>query len=244
MEQRLLKLAIKVINSSMRKSRLSIVPDKLFHKIWDAVNKNNNLNQYEIIRFINENVFIDYKKYGFDYVSYCFLISKAYKYSLMSFRDILEMADKRKAELSDIFCIPIRTIEEWYRGTNKCPSYIRLMILKQFHLLYLDKYMKLQSELDFYNTKPHIYAKRDSKVSISETEPKKITDKSDENITDQNDYILLDESEEEYDEYDAKRRKFFEKYGFFPDEQVRLGSADLADIKTKDVLAKTAYLKR
>lgn len=53
----------------------------------------------------------------------------------MSIKDICEQKKLTMAELSNRFCIPYRTIQNWCNGTNKCPDYVRLMILKQLNIL-------------------------------------------------------------------------------------------------------------
>lgn len=163
----------------MRKSRLIQIPDKLFHKIWEISSKNREMTQEELIKHINAGKTIDYKKYGLDYVKFCYLIVKIKKYEEFSFKEIMEMAGKRKIDISDIFCVPIRTVEEWYTGNNKCPAYMRLIMLKQFHLLHLDKYMKLKSEIEYKESKPKIYDKREniSEKIVKTSEGKQFEDK-------------------------------------------------------------------
>ena len=77
----------------------------------------------------------------------------------MTFKEIMEAAGAKKSEISHIFCIPIRTVEDWYSGKNRTPSYVKIMVLKHFHMLDLGKYVRLSSSIEHIKTQPSIYIK-------------------------------------------------------------------------------------
>ena len=98
-------------------------------------------------------------KYNVSYDETYIMLKNIYEAYCLSFRDILEKADLKKSQASYEFCIPIRTIEDWYSGKNKCPSYIRFSIIRAYRLLDLGKYIYLQSEIEYVNRKKPIYNK-------------------------------------------------------------------------------------
>ena len=78
-------------------------------------------------------------------------------YPVCSFRNILDKAGVKKSEIANTFCIPIRTIEDWYTGKNICPAYIRLMLIRHYYLINLGKYVYLDSEQKRKLNKPKVY---------------------------------------------------------------------------------------
>lgn len=198
-----------------RRPRLRILPDKAFRKIWDKANSGLILEEYMRI-FTDSSAdkpYVDFKRYYIDYIESLDLLKAVYEAAQLSFFDILEKSGKRKSEISDMFCIPIRTIEEWYSGKNRCSAYIRLMLLKQFHLLSLgNKYIKLESEVLFLSSTPSIYERHER----SEGE---ISDSKDDG--DINEYFLSYEGlERRITERSEGDKEFFRKYGFYPDRNI------------------------
>ena len=53
----------------------------------------------------------------------------------MGVREICAAAKLSQKALSQRFCIPYRTVQNWCSDVNKCPDYVRLMILKLLNLL-------------------------------------------------------------------------------------------------------------
>lgn len=146
----------------MQKKRLKIIPDIAFHKLWAKADEYESADGY-INATINNPKIFNYKNYGLDYPEYATMLKNVYKFRHYKLKDISKSTSKRKSELSHIFCIPIRTIEAWYSEINVIPSYILLMMLKQFHLLDLGKYVRLSSEVEYVLSKPSIYKKHDKK---------------------------------------------------------------------------------
>ena len=143
----------------MQKKRLKIIPDRIFHKLWDEAGKYNDLEEYIISISSNSKIF-NYKSHDLDYPEYAELLKNIYNCRKLKLKDISDKVSKQKSELSHIFCIPIRTIEAWYSDINTIPDYILLMMLKHFHLINLGKYIRLESEIEREATKPSIYNKR------------------------------------------------------------------------------------
>ena len=108
---------------------------KEFHKLWSAACKEPELNEYlkQSLHAEGKTEF-KFEKAGLDYPNAVNLLSSIHKLSHTSFRDILEKIGKRKCEISDMYCVPIRTVEEWYTGNNKCPDYFRLILIRDFNM--------------------------------------------------------------------------------------------------------------
>lgn len=198
-----------------RKSRVKVLSNKAFCKLWDVANKVGSLEEYIgcFTSVENDKPIVDFKKYNLDYIETLDMLKSIYTLAKYSFRDILELSGKRKSQVSDIFCIPIRTVEEWYSGNNKCSSYIRLMMLKEFHLLFLgSKYIKLESEVEYLSSYPRIYEYHERQSDLSGVNTV-VEDKPSDDF-----YGSLD-PEVRTCRTDADR-EFFRKYGFFPDSNI------------------------
>ena len=146
----------------MQKKRLKVIPNRIFHKLWDLSEEYPDPEGY--INAISSNRKIcNFRSYDLDYDEFIDVLKKIYGFRHIKLKDISDQTQKRKSELSHIFCIPIRTIEAWYSDINPMPSYILLMMLKYFHLLNLGKYVRLESEIEYTSTKPSIYRKKEQK---------------------------------------------------------------------------------
>ena len=69
------------------------------------------------------------KAFTEEVVQYCAAVWDAAHMSVREMRDKMRMT---QAELSEYFCIPKRTIENWEAGSRQAPEYIRLMMAKEF----------------------------------------------------------------------------------------------------------------
>lgn len=230
------------------RKRIKILPDRLFHKLWDESLKCNDSNSF-IRLFSNpmSDKYISFKAtYDIDIVTAIYLLNRIYEMSHMEFREVIESAGKGQADISHIFCIPKRTVQDWYSGKNRCPSYIMLMILRQFHLFTLSKYVKLQSEIEFYETRPSVYNKHkmvedvtqiegdaeQERVSAINWDITDITENSD-NVSDGN--------------FDDEDLWFLDRLNSIPDstaEVDRLIKQEVENETVKDLLKRTAYLDR
>ena len=140
----------------MSKIKTRIIPDRIFYKIVKLSERFNSEEEFNTSFTIGEPIF-NYKRYNLQYDEYIFLILEIYRRTHQCLFDIAKESDMRKCDISNIYCIPIRTVEDWYSQRTKCPVYIKMMILKDNHLLNLGKYIKLQSQVIFEGKTPKIY---------------------------------------------------------------------------------------
>ena len=140
------------------KKRKKVISDKLFHELWTTAKAYKDPYHYanEIIR-LNNACAKDLKKTSLDADEIYDMAKKIFGMQQMTISQIVVKSGKKKAEISHIFCIPIRTLEDWCAEKAKCPDYVKIMMLKQFHLFRLGKYVCLASEEEYKETKPSIY---------------------------------------------------------------------------------------
>lgn len=228
--------------------RTKILPDRIFHKLWDEAVKCEDSNSF-IWTFSNplSEKCIQFKeKYDIDIVTTVYLLNRIYEMAHFEFREILELAEKKQADVSHIFCIPTRTVQDWYSGKNKCPSYVILMLLKQFHLFQLSKYVKLQSEIEFYRSKPNVYDKQKNQkhinTGIEETERSDLD--YEEYAANDSLQHMGDEEKEEMDEEDLWFLDRLNSIKDSTDEVDRLVNREIENETVKDLLKRTEYLDR
>lgn len=123
---------------------VKVIPDKIFHILWNNAKKFELLDDYiKYFTSIKSKGYIDfYKECNINEIDIFVTLSNIYKAANLSFKEIVELAGVKKIEISNIFCIPIRTIEDWYAGKSKCNDYIRLMFIRHFELLDLGKHVQ------------------------------------------------------------------------------------------------------
>lgn len=115
-----------------------IIPDRLFHKIWNISCDYDEFSSfYNSITSIKSKNYIDLYKYCFDLDLIYDTLRSIHKYSHYSFSDFLDEYKIKKATISHRFCVPIRTIENWCNGSGKCAPYVMLMILECYNIKYL-----------------------------------------------------------------------------------------------------------
>lgn len=148
-----------------KKTRIIIIQNKDFAKFWKVVNEGYLIQDYEDNFLSIQNAsYIDFKnKYNMDPFLAKKMLDNIFECANLSLKEICEKAGKKKTQVRDIFCIPQRTVEDWYYEKKKMNPAIKLMVLKQFHLLDLGKYIYLESDIEFENTKPAIYEKHSDK---------------------------------------------------------------------------------
>ncbi len=149
----------------MGTQRLKVIPDRIFHKIW-LLSLDHDAPDDFIASVIHGTRAFKGDKYGLDYVETLEFLKTVFELSHLTFADIVASTGCKKSEISHIFCIPIRTVEDWYSGRNKAPSYVNIMIMKQFHLFRLGKYVRLESDITHAKTQPAIYSKRTPKKAV------------------------------------------------------------------------------
>ena len=125
------------VSRKMPKSKIvRIIPDRIFYKLWKAAEK-----EIKIYKFIDSftsplsDTYIDFrKKCKLDELQTIKMLENIYKVAHLSVREIIDASGKKKAEIGYVFCIPIRTLEDWCSGKNKCPSYVRLWLIGNLEL--------------------------------------------------------------------------------------------------------------
>lgn len=208
----------------MKNSRLKIIPNTVFSKLWNVANTDISLGDY-ISAFSKTDgkyykVFMQLStKAGLDYVESIELLQRIYKLSRISFSEILDLSQKTTTQISAAFCIPIRTVEDWHSEKNRCNAYIRLMLLRQLHLFELGKYIRVESEMEYFATMPRIYnerrpAKEDTPVGAYKRNGRGMVDNYDDYIG--TDPFISTISTERSD----KEKAFFARYGFYPERGV------------------------
>ena len=155
----------------MSRQRLKVIPDRIFHKLWDKVDDFDDPEAFISEISLNTS-FFNYNKYGITHEECLELLKSVYMAKNRTLKDILDEVSLKKSDISHIFCIPIRTVEDWYAGRNRTPSYIILMLLKHFHLLNLGKYVRIESMLIHARTQPAIYEKHEQ---IEETNREEVS---------------------------------------------------------------------
>lgn len=199
-----------------RVSRIKILPDKIFHKLWDdAATIESEKNYVKKYLSVLSDEYINFKKYNISDEQALELIRNIYLYSNMTFKEITNRANKNLSDIAHTFCISYRTVESWNRGVNKCPGYIRLMLLKQYKLLDLGKGIKLESEKQY----DELHIPKYNKTITSTT--------------------LIDDSVDDIEEF-PDIDLLLEKYDRLISKEYR---ADInSSLKTRELLEKTNYL--
>ena len=136
-----------------RNRRLKFLPDRIFHRIWCKA-----LEEEEKATFLAKMVSGDGKtvinpsKYSIDAVLWYDVLCGIFDAAHLSVSEIVRLSGKRKAEISHYYCIPIRTLEDWCSGKSDPPSYLRLMLIREYDLFNIGKNVRLESEDKFkYN---------------------------------------------------------------------------------------------
>lgn len=182
------------VSRKMPKSKIvKILPDRIFYKLWKAAD--NEMKIYEYIDSFTSplsNEYIDfYKKYKLDELQTINMLENIYKATHLSMREIIDASGQKRADIGYIFCIPIRTLEDWCSEKNKCPSYVRLMMIRKFGLLSLGKYIYLESDNHIvYNAyKSRGVERKNAEIVMTENNID-IDNKDDYRISNKNDYMM------------------------------------------------------
>ena len=247
----------------MGRTGIKIIPNKVFYQMWKEVQGVETAEDYvNALTSFQSGKRIQFDKYNINYSESYILLKNIYEAYCLSFREILEKANLKKSQASYEFCIPIRTIEDWYSGKNKCPSYIKLSIIRAYRLLDLGKYIYLQSEIEYLNRKKPIYNKSNKELGNQdnkniygreiesrafqrkENESDKIQNKE---APIQNSYSFTDDSENDY-EFDY--RSLNEMYSnsashvSYAELQRRMNSYKESSQKSNTEYAYDDYLRR
>jgi hypothetical protein len=108
--------------------------------------------------------YVNFTRYGISYQESCLMLKELYRLGHLSMKEIIDLSGRCKADLAHEFCMPVRTIENWYYGKRECAPYFRLLLLRQYHLIRLGKYITTESAKRFLETVPGIYDKHEAPV--------------------------------------------------------------------------------
>lgn len=150
--------------------KISVIPDRIFHKLWDNASNMTKDDFVATFAFESSDKQINFKKYGIKEEDVGIVLSDIHTAANMSLKTIMEKAKIKKSQFSHAFCIPIRTVEEWYAGNNKMPSYIKLFVMRYYGLINICGYVETEASL-----KMRVYAttlipkkKRRKKIGFDE----------------------------------------------------------------------------
>ena len=150
--------------------KISIIPNKIFHKIWDLANENTKSDFYALCTSANSKKKIDFSRYGIKDEDVFTILCTVYTASQKTFKEILTEAKVTKASFSHAFCIPIRTVEDWYAGINKTPAYIRLNALRYYQLLRIGDYIDTEFTYKYRNIRKNVEPKKKSGSAVGNIE--------------------------------------------------------------------------
>lgn len=151
----------------MAKNKLIILPDKIFHTLWDTACDCNSFDEYyNSIIFTNSYKYIDFSRYNIPLDQVYDLLKSIYQASSLTIKDLLSKYNYSKAAFSHRFCVPIRTVENWCASTNKCPNYTRLLFLQSLGEPILPSYIVTGSMVTKATTEAPIKKKSAPKKSI------------------------------------------------------------------------------
>lgn len=226
-----------------RKGRKKILSNKVFCELWNCAGKVNDKKEY-IKTFTSPTSckYIDFKrKFNLEYEEVLYMLNEIYEKQHISFKEILNIAKKRKSDISNTFCIPIRTVEEWYTGKNVCNNYIRLMIMRQYHLLNLGKYIYVEADEEYISTSPNIYqkSKKDEKPN-QKTAITKEDKKNNEDIY--MEYEIIDEEVDE--DENVEDYKTHDINLILKEYEKKFKKDSSSSVEVRSILSKTDYLSQ
>jgi DNA-binding transcriptional regulator YiaG len=212
----------------MSKSR-KVITDRNFHELWKIASESGTFeemrNQCEESKRVNREKLREKYKIEIDEVLTIYkAIYEAYN---TGYKEILEKANVSNSEISHRFCIPIRTVEAWKYGKNNCPDYVRLMLLRHFHLIDLGKYIYTQEYVEYIESIPRVYAGGITRERRKEDDITEIKQES-------------PGIEDELDEFD-RRMKALEEARKAREEIYRV-SQQLKSHERPDILGTTDYM--
>lgn len=208
-----------------KKRRIRVLPDRTFSILWTYANKQKQLSKDEYVKVFlsheSSHYIPFYRLYEIDELSARDMLCAVYDAAKKTFRELLEEANIKKADCSYIFCIPIRTVEDWYSNKSSCNAYIRLMLIRHFYLLNLGNYIYLQSEMDRQACRPRIYQKH---TPQGKTRDEKLLEDIDNRLKafDEEPFLM------DYDEYEDMHNTFERRSYASP---------------AQEILARTNYLQ-
>ena len=215
------------------KHRKKIISNKSFAAIWEAASKAASYRELCNMAYESKHFSPAYmeKNSGIGLEELYIVLENIYKAYNMTFEEIMTKAGTTNSKLRDCFCIPEKSIEAWKSGRNKCPDYIRLMILRYYHLINLGKYIYTEEYDNFLNTIPKVYEESDKNKTGNKVANKK-TDRTNKKAKD------------ETDQYNSEDDDFNDLINSFPSLSQGIDTYFENVIKNKksSIVNKTDYL--
>lgn len=123
-----------------------VIPDKVFHKLWDAACDSDTLDEYySSITSPSSKSHINLQKYNISTSQIYDVLKTIHNAAHYSIQSLIKEYQFTKASFSHRFCVPIRTVENWCAQTNKCPGYTRLLFLRALDYQILPKGFYVES---------------------------------------------------------------------------------------------------
>ena len=141
------------------KHRKKVISNRSFAEIWTASKEAKSFRELCNMAYESKHFSPSYldKNNNINLKEFYILLENIYMAYNMSFKEIMSKAGVTNSMVRDLFCIPEKSIEAWKSGRNKCPDYVRLMMLRYYHLINLGKYI-YSEDFDYYiNTIPKVY---------------------------------------------------------------------------------------
>ena len=149
-----------------------VLSNKLFHKLWDSAKDISEQDYLDMFMKRESEDYINFeKKYEIESYIAQKMLKKIYEYYNISFEDLLRITKLKNSEIADRYCIGIRNIQQWSNGKAKCPAYVKLMILRDEHMMNFDGFVTTEWEVRFKNTYPPVYLKKN--IDHNETKKRK-----------------------------------------------------------------------
>ncbi len=140
--------------------RIRIIPDRVFYKLWKNSEK---MPKEEFLRSMTSSLSdtkVDFKKYGIKDEEVFKLLTGIHKISHMPLDEMLGIIGMTKAEFSNAFCIPIRTVEDWYSKKNRMPGYFKLLLARYVGIIDVGNFIKTESSMKISGHNEQVPAKK------------------------------------------------------------------------------------
>ena len=216
------------------KHRKKVLSDKSFAAIWEASSKAKSYRELCSMAFTSKyfNPLYLEKNSGLNLEEVYTVLENIYEAYNMTFAQIMTEAKTTNSKLRDCFCIPEKSIEAWKSGRNKCPDYIRLMLIRYYHLLNLGKYIYTQGYEYYMETIPRVY-----EVGQGEALQKASLEKKKDNlekVKSEEDKIrktVLEKEKFEGDKFEIEDYKEIENTVFSEEETAQSKKEDVDDVE-------------
>lgn len=192
----------------MAAQRIKVIPDRIFHKLWDGAEDFDNVHDY-ISAFTSplSKSKINFYKYKIEYDLSCMILKSIFDYKKKTMASLVKELNIKPIELSHRFCIPIRTIENWMSENRTPPDYLKLFIAEIYDIHFLPQYVyteSLNKQRGRYSEDNEL--KDNNKSPLIDIDDLPVTSESDYESYDF-DFSLIDKRMKEFEERYNKKQK-------------------------------------